>query len=161
MTQSFNALSEKEYDDLKNAFAEVTVLIAGADGDISDDELSWAEKVADIRSYNLKGDIKEFYVDLHTDLHKRILDTIQSASRVTEERKQQLSEKLSGINAILAKLDPAIGAHIYKGLVSLAEHTAKADGGILGFFNINKEEGKLIGLPMLMPIAMPEGSEEE
>ena len=41
----FNALSAEQYSQLKDALSYVTVLIAGADGEIDEQELNWAEKI--------------------------------------------------------------------------------------------------------------------
>jgi tellurite resistance protein len=161
MASLFSSLSETEYNDIKNAFARVAILVAGAEGKISKSELAWVEKVVNIRSYNLKGYMKEFYKDLNSDFHERLENVLNESSQETSSRQSELTLQLESLNKTLAKLDQKTGAQVYNGLISLAKHVATADGGILGFFTINSEEAKIIDLPMITPIDMPEGEEEE
>lgn len=161
MNEYFQPLTEAEYAKLKDAVPLITVLIAGADGKIGQNELEWAEKVTKIRSYNMAEDMKSFYKEVGTDYTTKLDDYLKSFPENTEDRTRLISERLSQLNPILAKLDPKTGARIYKSLTSFAKHVAKASGGILGFFNINKHEAKLIGLPMIQPIISLNEEEEE
>jgi len=74
----------------------------------------------------------------------------------SKEGTQIISDKLTGLNPILAKLPQILAAKYYKSLTSFAKHIARADGGFFKMWSISKEEEALIGLPMLTPIEMPE-----
>ena len=160
MITHFSNLNEEETGRLLDALPLITVLIAGADGNFEKEELEWAEKITHIRSYKLKNDIQAFYQEVEINLLEKVQYIIDSLPTDVTERTTIITEKLTYLNPILAKLDPSIGHKLYVGFLSFAEHIAKASGGLMGFFNVNAAEAKLIGLPMLQPIVY-EGDEEE
>jgi hypothetical protein len=77
-----------------------------------------------------------------------------------EARNAEISERLSHLNLILAKLDPALAAAIYKGFVGLAQETAKASGGFLRIGAVAEMEEKWVNLPMLTPVVAPQSASE-
>lgn len=160
MAEYFSVLSESEKDTLKDALPIIAVLIAGADGNFSKDEFESAKKVAHIRSYHLKGELKAFYVEIDQHFDSRLKHFSELYPTDLPNRNEIISERLAEINPILAKLDPYIGHKLYKGFISFAQHVAKASGGFLGFFGIQKDEAKVVNLPMLKPIEYF-GEEEE
>ena len=160
MLDQFNSLTEEEFEKLKDAVPLITVLIAGADGNIQSDQLEWANKVTKIRSYNMKDEIKSFYLEVGKTFEQRLQYYIDAFPTNVADRTKLISDRLSYLNDILAKLEPEIGVKFYKSFISFAEHVAKASGGFLGFFSINKEEAKLIGLPMIHPIKSTADEEE-
>lgn len=160
MLEYFSNLNEDEKVQLMDSLPLITVLIAGADGNFEKEEMDWAEKIAHIRSYKLKNEIKAFYQEVDTNFMEKVQYFMDSMPSDTNERQALITERLTSLNAVLAKLDPAIGSKLYKGFVSFAKHVANASGGIAGFFTINLAESKLIGLPMLTPIISLEGEEE-
>ena len=161
MDQDLAVLSSEELNKLREAFAYITVLIAGADGKIDPDELSWAEKIAQIRTYAGDERLKTFHNDVNVSLSTQIKDFIAALPQDAKTRSAVISEKLAQLNPILTSLDPSIGAYLYKGYVSFAERIAKSSGGFLSFFSIGPEEKKWISLPMLTPIIHQESEEEE
>ena len=160
MLDQFNSLTEEEFEKLKDAVPLITVLIAGADGNIQSNQLEWANKVTKIRSYNMKDEIKSFYLEVGKTFEQRLQYYIDAFPTNVADRTKLISDRLSYLNDILAKLEPEIGVKFYKSFISFAEHVAKASGGFLGFFSINKEEAKLIGLPMIHPIKSTADEEE-
>lgn len=160
MLDQFNSLTEEEFEKLKDAVPLITVLIAGADGNIQSDQLEWANKVTKIRSYNMKDEIKSFYLEVGKTFEQRLQYYIDAFPTNVADRTKLISDRLSYLNDILAKLEPEIGVKFYKSFISFAQHVAKASGGFLGFFSINKEEAKLIGLPMIHPIKSTADEEE-
>jgi len=160
MLDQFNSLTEEEFEKLKDAVPLITVLIAGADGNIQSNQLEWANKVTKIRSYNMKDEIKSFYLEVGKTFEQRLQYYIDAFPTNVADRTKLISDRLSYLNDILAKLEPEIGVKFYKSFISFAEHVAKASGGFLGFFSINKEEAKLIGLPMIHPIKSTSDEEE-
>lgn len=160
MSEYFTNLNQDEKTALSDALALITVLIAGADGSFEQEELEWAEKVTHIRSYKLKGELKSYYESVEDQLMEKIQYFIDQMPTNVGERSAQISARLSDLNPILAKLEPAVGAKLYQGFLSFADHVAKASGGVMGFFSVNAEEARWIGLPMIQPIVF-EGDEEE
>jgi hypothetical protein len=161
MNQHFSQLSEAEYQKLKDAFAQITVLIAGADGSIEEEETAWAQKITNIRSYKMVEDLKEFYSELSAEFLQKVNQFTTLSSAEPAARNASISASLAELNPILAKLDVKTGAILYSGLKTFATHVAKSTGGLFGFFSIDKSEKALLGLPMIHPIIDPEAETEE
>lgn len=145
---------------LKDAYAYITVLIAGADGNIDPNELSWAEKIVQIRTFS--GDESFFHIheEITKELPGKIKELIQELPQDVATRNKLISTQLEELNPILTGLDPAIGSYLYKGYLSFAQRIAKASGGFLSFFSIGPEEKKWVGLPMLTAIVYNPDEEE-
>jgi hypothetical protein len=160
MMTNFENITPSEFDSLKNALLQITVLIAGADGRIDASETDWAEKLTEIRGYAHKEDLREFYDEVHIDFQTRLQQLIAELPADVETRNSQISATLSALNPILAKLDNKIGFELYTSLVSFAKHIAQSSGGIMRFMSISKAEEEWISLPMLTPIVLEEEEEE-
>jgi len=160
MDQDLRLLTAEEFSLLKDAYANITVLIAGADGNIDAEELSWAEKIVQIRTFAGDERLKEFHDAVNAELPAKIQQLIAELPTEVAARNAQISETLTGLNPILASLDPSLGSYFYKGYVSFAERIAKASGGILSFFSIGPEEKKWVSLPMLTAIVYNPEEEE-
>ncbi len=160
MDQHLSLLSSEEITRLKDGYAYITVLIAGADGKIDADELSWAEKITQIRTFAGDERLKDFHTETNQMIAGRIKEVIAELPTDVASRSAIISEKLSQLNPILGSLDPSLGAYMYRGYKSFAERIAKASGGVLSFFTIGPEEKKWIGLPMLVEIVDPTSEEE-
>lgn len=160
MDQDLDLLSKEELTQLEDAFAYITILIAGADGKIDEKEITWAEKIAHIRTFAGDERLKTFHEEVDQNLHSRIETLIGELPKDVSSRSKMISEKLAQLNPVLSALDPYIGAYLYKGYLSFAERIAKSSGGFLSFFTISPEEKKWIGLPMLNAILYDEGEEE-
>lgn len=156
-----NKLTLAENDKLKKAIPLITVLIAGADGNIEKEELTWAKKIAGVREYGPPSKLHGYYQEVGVDYEEVINGLIDTLPEDTAERTNIISERLAELNPILAKLDASLGHAYYKSFVSFAEHVAKATGGFLGFFSVGTEEKTLINLPMLDVIEYDESAEEE
>ena len=158
MPYPFSILTDKENEQLKLAISKITVLIAGADGYIDIDETAWAAKLAKIRTYNSVDLLQPFYEAVAQDYDERVNLLIKELPDDAEERNKILSEELSKLNDILAKLPADAGSRYYRDFVSFAHHVAKASGGFLGFFQIGPEEKRWMDLPMIEPIHFQEES---
>ena len=152
MDKDLNLIPDDELIQLEDAFAYITILIAGAEGKIDQKEITWAEKLAHIRTYAGDERLKSFHEDVDKRLHARIEEIISELPVDVTSRSKLISEKLSQLNHVLSSLDPFIGAYLYKGYLSFAERVAKSSGGFLSFFTISSEEKKWVGLPMLNAI---------
>ena len=160
MDQDLSLLTSEERSTLRDAFAYITILIAGADGKIDPDELSWAEKITQIRTFAGDERLKVFHTDVNETLATRIKELIGELPQDVKSRSAIISEKLASLNPILGSLEPSIGAYLYKGYKSFAERIAKASGGFLSFFSIGPEEKKWVALPMLNEIIYNPEEEE-
>jgi len=160
MDQYLNILSTEEINKLKEAHAYIAILLAGADGKIDPRELSWAEKIAHIRSFAGDERLKNFHEEVDHELHAKIEQFLAALPTETKARNQVISDKLAELNPILAALEPAIGAYLYRSYISYAHRIATSSGGILSFFTISAEEKKWVGLPMLAAIVHKLDEEE-
>jgi len=145
----FPGISDSEYKALKDAVAYITILVAGADDNIDEDEKDWAEKLTQIRSYASDDKIREFYEDVGVDFSAVLHHFIEELPNDVSSRNQIIESRIHLLNPILAKLDSRTGSKIYQSYTSFAEHVAKASGGFMRFFSVSSEEKKVIGLSML------------
>lgn len=153
-------LTEAEYQQLKDALALITIYIAGADGSFEKEEMEWAEKVTEIRSYKMTKDLLGFYQELTSDFPEKVNKFLVELPADTDSRNEEIQARLTALNPILAKLNVKVGAHLYSSYVSFARHVAQATGGFLGFFSISAKEKALLGLPMINPVMYEEEEEE-
>jgi hypothetical protein len=160
MDQDLRLLTAEEFSLLKDAYAYITVLIAGADGNIDAQELSWAEKIVQIRTFAGDERLNEFHEAVNSELPAKIKQLIADLPSDVAARNAQIADILEGLNPVLASIDPSLGSYLYKGYVSFAERIAKASGGVLSFFSIGPEEKKWVSLPMLTAIIYNPEEEE-
>ena len=151
----FESLTPEELNILEDAIPQIAVLIAGAEGKIDVKETDWAAKLTHIRTYNSSEDLHEFYKQIDANFAIKFAELKKFSSSETEIRQTNLSENLSKLNPILAKLDHKTAYHLYDSFLSFAKNIANLSGGVLGFHSLSKEEKKWVGLPMINPIAPP------
>jgi hypothetical protein len=161
MIEKFAHLSEQEFEKLKSAISEITVLIAGADGHIDKEETSWAKKITEIRSYKMHADLLPYYQEVGKTFANDLERLIAELPQDTEDRQTKLVGSLTDLNTVLGRLDQNTGAKLYTSFQSFAKHVAKASGGFLGFLTIDAAEKELIELPMITPIVAIQEDEEE
>lgn len=156
----FQEITEEEQQSLLNAIPQITILIAGADGNIDTAEVEWATKLTTIRSYSYAEELKPYYTAVGENFEADINSLLAQLPESTDERSAILSTRLNKLNAILPKLKNHTAFKLYESYLSFAEHVARASGGFLRFAAISKEEKSLMTLPMITPIIL-EIEEEE
>lgn len=154
MIKEFTGLSEIEVQLMYDAVPLVTVLIAGADGNIDDDEKEWAKKLTKIRSYSYHESLKEYYKNIGENYQIKVDSMISHFSDEVNARNEAISAELAKLNDILSKLDPEFAQRFHKSLTTFALHVAKASGGFFRIGSISNEEKALIDLPMINPIVL-------
>jgi hypothetical protein len=157
----FETLSQDELLHLEDAIPQIAVLIAGADGKIDEEEKAWADKLTEIRTYAGDKVLHEFYEDIHVNFPIKFNDLVKTLPTETAARQQILSDNLSNLNEILAKLDPRVAYHLYASYLSFAKSIAETSGGFLRFATISSDEKAWIHLPMITPVAEPQKDENE
>ena len=153
MIQEFSGLNQAEQQLLVDAIPLVTILIAGADGNIDTNEIAWAERLTEIRGYAHPGNLNEYYELVGKDFSERLDGMIKNLPTDTAARQVEVSNRLARLNEVLPKLEFNFAHRLYGSLTSFAEHVAKSSGGFLGFSSVSKEEAELINLPMIDPVA--------
>jgi len=155
--QVFEALSSDENRLLIETPALVTILVAGADGVIDEQELNWAEKLTHIRSYAQPEELNHYYEAVEAQFDDTLGSYMESLPKDQSKRETEISSKLSKLNHALSCLDNPTAYQLYLSFVSFAKHIAKASGGFLRFGSISRDEKKWIGLPMITPIIKLKG----
>src|SRR5690625_7203202 len=97
MRDEFKGITPEEYQNLTDAIAEITILIAGADGTVHKNEVEWAEKVTKIRYYNLPKRLSSYYKDVGKNIREK-LDHWHD--RFLQDRKKSKSEEKSNQDEI-------------------------------------------------------------
>ncbi len=155
----FKTLSAVEYAQLKEGVSLIAVLMAGADGNIEENEISWAKRVTEIRGFAEPNLLNSFYEEAHLDFSDNVSAWIDKLPEDNDESLRILSDRIAKLNPIMAKLDPHVGSQLYTSFKSFAAHVAKASGGFLRFFSVSGAEKKYIDLPMLDEIVFHEEEE--
>lgn len=149
MLSEFKNLNEQETSLLLEAPALISILIAGADGEINKKEIDWGAKIAHFRSENENSVLQNYY----REVDKMFIDTLEqflsTLPQDIEERKNKINSELSKLNDVFKKLDKSYASELYKSFLSLAKHVAQSSGGIWGFGSISPEEQKMLGLEMI------------
>ncbi|MBP8726580.1 MAG: hypothetical protein KBF37_01050 [Saprospiraceae bacterium] len=161
MNYQFKDLSAEEYQQLVDAVPMIALLIAGADDHVDLKEHTWAEKIVKIRSYHNAFDLKAYYKDVDSQfsgLFERLIAEMPTDANV---RCEELSRRLSGINAIMKKLPMRTSSQLYNSFLSYADQIARSSGGFLRMMAVSREEVAWVGLPMIDPIFFDELEDEE
>lgn len=149
MLYHISKLHRDEQELIKKAPLLVSILVAGADGDIVPAEINRTVKLIHTKSFSETSDIRHLYKEIDHDVESALLSLLNELPADAEEREKDLIEKLSGLNAIMDKLDRHVAIDFYKSLRSFALRVALTTGGIFGMNKINYHEKEIIKLPML------------
>jgi hypothetical protein len=155
MLKEFHNLTPIEQQLMLDAIPLITILVAGADDDIDKAEIAEAQRLADIRSFNEKGQTNAYYEKVDDDLAGRIEEMMKELPTAVDPRQDDIVAKLSGLNHILAKMDEPFGYVYYKSFCSFAQHVAKSHGGFMRFMTVGPEEAAVVDLPMLNKVERP------
>jgi hypothetical protein len=156
--EGFDQLSIEELDALIEAPVLITALVGAADGEFDREERTWTDRLMQSRTYNKPKHLNAYYGVVAHDFITKVDAALLGFPVDVQQRNHHISLKLANINPILARLDPLLGADLYKSYIALAKETAKASGGFLRIGAISSAEAPWINLPMLTPIAPPLGT---
>ncbi len=159
--EGFRQLAPDELDALTEASVLITILVGTADGILDREERTWSERLMRVRTYNNPKALNEFYRIVSNGFLEKVDAKMAELPTETERRSQEVARQLGKIDPILAKLDPQVGADLYKGFIGLAEETAAASGGFLRIGSVSTVEEQWVNLPMITPIIAPKNTEEE
>lgn len=156
MKEQFKGINETEYQQLIHSIADVTILIAGADGKIDDNETKWANKLTEIRSYKLPSALGDFYKEVGIDFQNQIDKLVVDYRNDKEGTLSIIKFRLANLNDVLVKIEnKTLAYELYQSLLSFAKHVARATGGILGWGAINAKEDEVVHLDMIHKIEPP------
>jgi len=142
-------LSESEIDLLKKIPAMVTILIAGADEEISKSELKEAINLTKIKQSKARKELLGYYQNIAPDFEKSLNELLNSYPKEAEVRSKQVIEDIERLNDILKKVDRNWAIQFVDSMKDIAKKVAEAAGGVFGYLSIGYEESKLIDLKMI------------
>jgi hypothetical protein len=149
MLRHFDKLEQTEKDLLLDAPALITILVAGADGQMDSEEEAWAAKLAVIRSFDYNTKLNDYYKQVKEIFSKRLQMYNSALPKERDARLAMVSDQLTEVNRILHKMDDLDAVLLYNDFKSFARHIAKASGGIMRWMAIGPSEAQVIELPML------------
>lgn len=155
MLNEFSPLKPSEQQVMFDAIPLITILVAEADGDMDEVELSEAQRLADIRSYDSHGRLLAFYELIEDNLVGRIQEMAKELPVEVGARQAAIAEKLAALNEILPKLALPFGYLYYQSFVSFAKFIAESHGGFMRFMTVSEKEAEVMTLPMVTPIQRP------
>ena len=151
MIPELKKLSADELEMLIKAPLLVSILIAGADGQIDRSEIKGAIQTTQKKAQGNSA-LKAFYASVSEDFEDKLKVLIQGYPSSPGPRSVQIENELASLNLILTKVEGKLAQEIYQSLKSLALNTAKSSGGLFGFrSSIGPEEAKYVELPMIQP----------
>jgi len=149
MIPEFRNLNEKEISLLLNAPALISLLIAGAEGNIEEKEIDWGAKIAHFRGEDRQSILQNYYQEVDAIFNETLNQLITAMPQDVNERTKTINNELQKLNNILPKLDNNFARELHKSYVTLAKHVAQASGGIWGYGSISPAEQKLIELEVI------------
>ncbi|MCF6359455.1 MAG: hypothetical protein L3J29_01690 [Cyclobacteriaceae bacterium] len=149
MVKEFEILSQSERELMYSLPIYVAVLIAGADGDIDNREVSRANNLANDKLKNARKDLISYYNEANENFEDKLKMAIANLPSGTTERQKLLVEKLKSANEVFDKLQNKYAISLYSSLKEIAKKIAEASGGVFGYMAIDFEESKLIELKMI------------
>lgn len=156
MLKEFATLTAEETAMMMDAIPHIIILVAAADDDMDETELAAAQKLADVRSYSNSQRLTAYYESIDDNLRQRTLELYAHLPKQLSDREALLTERLTALNDVIAKL-PSPFSYLYaKSFRSFARHVAEAHGGFLRFFTVGPKEAKVADLPMITQYPEPE-----
>lgn len=147
--KEFHNLSEAEVALMNKMPALVTLLIAGADDKVDDEEKKWAAAVVNYRRITGEELLFDYYENVEDSFEMQLLDMIKEYPQGHEERTKILVEEIASVNSVLPKINEKYAHTLVNSWQSLAKQVAKASGGFLGFNTVSKQEEEFLGLDMI------------
>lgn len=150
MTSEFKNLTEQEVNLMLMTPALVTLLIAGAEGNIDQKEIDWGSKIAHFRA-NEHTILQTYYQEVDKNFNNTLNQIIEIMPENVSERSNKINQQLHKLNDILKRVDNNFAKEFYKSLLTLAKKVAKASGGMWGYGSISPEEQKHLNLEVIHP----------
>tara|TARA_B100000941_G_C28174408_1_gene383902 strand:+ start:35 stop:496 length:462 start_codon:yes stop_codon:yes gene_type:complete len=149
MLKEFKGLSDDEIDLMLSVPILVSVLIAGADGNIDQREKKEAILLAYNKQYRATKELAGYYRLVGINFEEKLLTCIAKTSNDLDIRNSDLIYELRKLNLVLPKLDKHFSIKFYASIEDWAKRIAEASGGILGYMSVTYEEAKLLTLKMI------------
>lgn len=149
MIPEFSKLSEEEKELMYKAPVLVSVLIAGADGNIDSTERTEAVEVAKSKQSRAREALIDYYQIVGQSFEEKFNGLLSKLPEDTQARNEAIEEELGKLNDILPKIDKNWTIKFYSSLKDLGKKIAEASGGILGYLSVSYEESQYLELKMI------------
>ena len=149
MIKEFEKLREEEIEIMLKAPVLVSILIAGADGNIDKAETKEAVAIARGKQSRAREQLVEYYKLVGDSFEAKFNEMVNDFPTKPEERNPMIIAELKRLNRILPKVDKNFAIKFYASLKDLAKKIAEASGGVLGYLSVSYEEAKLMDLNMI------------
>jgi hypothetical protein len=148
MIPEFENLDDREVEIMFKAPILVSLLIAGADGNIDRKEIREAITIAakQARSRMLISGYLRLAAE---DFEDKMMILQQSYPSQGNERQARIIAELGELNTILPKLNKSFAVEFYNVLRELASKVATSSGGWLGLNAVGSEEAQHLELSMI------------
>jgi len=149
MIEEFKNLNDEEIETMLKVPVLVSILIAGADGNIDKSEIKQAVSLSKLKQTKAREGLIEFYTEAGKDFEDKMKIMIANYPGDATQRNPLIISDLEKVNDILPRLDPKFSEEFYVSIKDMAKKIAEASGGVLGYMAVGYEESKLIGLDMV------------
>lgn len=149
MLDHIKSLTDEEKNLVLHAPMYVSILIAGADGDINTDEKNRVLELIHTKTFSERYELRDLYQTLDINAADELRRMIASLPDETVERNQLLSDMIARLNHIFPRLERTFAIQLYNSLRQFASYVANADGGWWGVAAVNEAERAFVKLPML------------
>ena len=104
MPREFDVLNEAEVKLMLDAIPLITMLVAGADGEVDENELEKAAKMTKVRSYDFNSKLKDYFKLVGEEFVDRLAKFDSDLPKDTDARIAAIADLLTGLNPILQKI---------------------------------------------------------
>jgi tellurite resistance protein len=152
MIPEFHHLTRQETELAYKAPILVSLLIAGADGNIDRKEIQGAIRYVEKKHRRSTTALAALLKEIGSDFEDKLKILMQEYPIEPIKRNALIVDELTRLNNLFLKLEPALASEFYQALLEIAEKTARSSGGFLGLNKIGAEEVRYVKLPMINPI---------
>lgn len=150
MIPEFDKLAPSEVELMLKAPVLACILIAGADDDIDNKEISRSMEMANLKHNKFKSsNLGDLYEIIAEDFEDKLKILLQSYPNNAAKRTKLISNELGQLNQIFPKLPPQFARDYYDSVMDMALKIAESSGGLLGIKAVGSEEARLVDLPMI------------
>ena len=150
MQKAFSNLSEKDIDELCLIPIWISILIAGADDFIDQNEIKKAVKVAKEKQFDEDHLIIEYYAKVAQKFEVNLKGYISLMPNKRDQRIEFLIKKIERVNHFFSMMEVRTAHQLYLSFKDFANKVAHASGGIFGLLSVSYEESKFIDLKMII-----------
>lgn len=149
MTSDFPTLRDDEIEIVNNAPAMVSVLIAGADNKIDDDEITSAISFCANQKNEGPNSLHNYFTHISEEFEELLKSYVEHLPKDLHAQQHTTIAYLRQLNTILPKIDQDLAIDFHAFLLDLAKAVANASGGVMGFKKVSKEEAAFLDLGMI------------